>query len=386
MAEVRMPDSEGRLFTYALSGSRPPAPNRTPMRSRVVYAAAHVVADPLGDNTPGAPPAVDWDATLQFRHHLWSYGLGIADAMDTAQRGMGLDWETTQELVRRTGREAASVGGLLACGASTDQLPPGPASLEAIVEAYVEQCHLVEASGATVVLMASRQLAAAARGPEDYATVYGRVLTEVSGRVVLHWLGPMFDPLLSGYWGSRDLDEATTSFLHLLKEHADKINGVKISLLDAGREIALRRALPAGVRCYTGDDFNYPELIRGDEAGHSDALLGIFDAIAPVASSAVRALDDGDVDAYHRLLDPTVDLSRHIFRTPTYHYKTGIVFLAWISGHQDHFVMCGGMQSARSIPHLCRLLVLADMAGLIPDPDLAVVRMRHLLNVAGVAA
>ena len=386
MPTLQLPDGNGDLFTHPLSGRGPAPTTGTPLTSRVVYAAAHVVADPLGDNTPGAPAQLDWDATLAFRHHLWSHGLGVADAMDTAQRGMGLDWETTQELVRRSGAEAQAVGGRLVCGASTDQLPPGPASLDQIVAAYVEQCQLVEGAGGTVVLMASRQLAASARTPEDYADVYGRVLAEVSGRVVLHWLGPMFDPALAGYWGALDLDEATDVFLQLIKEHAGKVDGIKVSLLDAQREIALRRALPDGVRCYTGDDFHYPELIRGDDVGHSDALLGIFDGIAPVAAAALRSLDVGDTDGYDRLLAPTVPLSRHVFRTPTYHYKTGIVFLAWLAGHQDHFVMVGGMQSARSVPHLARLLVLADGAGLLPDADRAAARMRRLLDLAGVPA
>jgi hypothetical protein len=386
MPTLTLPTEGGGLSAYTLTGARPAPADRTPPASRVVYAAAHVVADPLADNTPGAPATVDWEATLAFRHHLWSHGLGVADAMDTAQRGMGLDWAATQELVRRSGAEAQSVGGRLVVGASTDQLPPGPASLDQIVAAYVEQAQLVEGSGGTAVLMASRHLAAAAASAEDYAHVYGRVLAEVSGKVVLHWLGPMFDPALAGYWGSADLDEATASFLQLIKEHAAAIDGIKVSLLDARREVELRRALPDDVRCYTGDDFNYPELIRGDEVGHSDALLGIFDGIAPVAAQALRALDAGDLDTYDRLFAPTVPLSRHIFQTPTYHYKTGIVFLAWLSGHQDHFVMVGGMQSARSVPHLGRLLVLADQAGLLPDPDLAARRMRQLLDIAGVPA
>lgn len=376
MPTLRLPAPDGSLPSYTLSGAQPPPPGGPPLRNRVVFAAAHVVANPLGDNTPGAPAVVDWDATLAFRRHLWSHGLGVADAMDTAQRGMGLNWATTRELVRRSGAEAKAVGGRLACGAGTDQLSPGPASLDDVVAAYVEQCQLVEESGAIVVLMASRQLAASAQGPDEYADVYRRVLAEVSGKVVLHWLGPMFDPALRGYWGSADLDEATTSFVALLKENALRVEGVKVSLLDADREVALRRALPEGVRCYTGDDFHYPELILGDEAGYSDALLGAFDAIAPVAAQAVRALDAGDVDRYSALLAPTVPLSRLLFTAPTFHYKTGVVFLAWLTGHQDHFAMVGGLQSARSLPHLAQLLVLADRAGLLPDADLAAARMR----------
>jgi hypothetical protein len=384
MATLRLPDGDGGLSSYTLTGRGPAPAAGGRLQNRVVYAAAHVVADPLGDNTPGAPAAVDWEATLAFRRHLWAHGLGVADVMDTAQRGMGLDWSTTRELVRRSGAEARSVGGQLVCGAGTDQLPLGPARLDQIVAAYAEQCQLVEEAGGTVVLMASRHLAASARTPEEYAEVYRRVLAEVSGKVVLHWLGPMFDPALTGYWGSADLDQATDSVLQLIKEHAGRIDGIKVSLLDARREVALRQALPDGVRCYTGDDFHYPELIRGDATGYSHALLGIFDAIAPIAALALQALDAGDLDSYDRLLAPTVPLSRHIFRTPTYHYKTGIVFLAWLCGYQDHFIMVGGLQSARSVPHLARLLMLADRAGLLPDADRAAARMRRLLDLAGV--
>jgi len=384
MPTLRLPTDHTTFVPYTLSGTPPPAPSGAALRSRVAYAAAHVVADPLADNTPGAPAQLDWEATLAFRRHLWAHGLGVADAMDTAQRGMGLDWPTTRELIRRSGAEAKAAGGRLVCGAGTDHLPPGPASLDQIVAAYVEQCAVVEDAGAGVVLMASRQLAASARGPADYATVYERVLAQVSGKVVLHWLGPMFDPGLDGYWGSASLDEATVAFIQIIKEHADRIDGLKMSLLDARREIDVRRQLPPGVRCYTGDDYNYPELILGDDSGHSDALLGIFDAIAPVAAAAIRALDAGDRVGYDRLLTPTVPLSRHVFETPTFHYKTGVVFLAWLCGHQDHFVMVGGMQSARSVVHLSKLFMLADGAGLLPDPELAARRMRQLLDVAGV--
>jgi hypothetical protein len=297
---------------------------------------------------------------------------------------MGLDWPATAELIRRSAVEAASVGGALVCGAGTDQLPAGEHGLDAVRAAYEEQLELVEAAGATAVIMASRALAAAARGPEDYAAVYGALLSQVRRPVLLHWLGPMFDPALAGYWGSDDLDAATEAFLAIIDAHPDKVDGVKVSLLDAGREVALRRRLPGGVRCYTGDDFNYPELIRGDQAGHSDALLGVFDPIAPAAATALAALDDGDDDGYRRAFEPTLPLARHLFGEPTYHYKTGIVFLAWLAGHQSHFAMVSGMQSARSLPHLGELFVLADRAGLYPDPELAAARMRLSLAVAGV--
>ncbi|MBP2324051.1 hypothetical protein JOF56_004436 [Kibdelosporangium banguiense] len=363
-------------YTLQSSGGYRPGPAPT---SRKLFAAAHVVADPLGDNTPGSPAAVDWDATLAYRYHLWSHGFGIAEAMDTAQRGMGLDWAATQELIRRTGSAAA---GPFACGAGTDQLAPGPHTVDDVIAAYLEQIAVIEETGGQVILMASRALAAAAAGPEDYHRVYGHLLSQTSQPVILHWLGPMFDPALAGYWGSADLDVATDVFLEIIKSNSSSVDGVKISLLDAGREIAMRRKLPAGVRCYTGDDFHYPELIQGDSEGYSDALLGIFDAIAPAAAAAVRALDTGDVATYNSILAPTVALSRHIFGTPTYYYKTGIVFLAWLAGHQSHFRMVGGLESARSVPHLVSLFTLADAAGLLPDPDLAVARMRAFLEVS----
>ncbi|MFF8774333.1 dihydrodipicolinate synthase family protein [Kitasatospora sp. NPDC015120] len=355
-------------------------------RSRTAFAAAHVVADPLGDNAPGAPAAVDWDATLAFRHHLWSLGLGVADAMDTAQRGMGLDWPATRELITRSGGAARACGGRLACGVGTDQLAPGPHPLDAVRAAYEEQLAVVQEAGARPILMASRALAAAARGPEDYLEVYGGLIAASEQPVLLHWLGEMFDPALAGYWGSTDLDAAAATVLELIGAHADRVEGIKVSLLDAGREIALRRALPAGVRMYTGDDFHYPELIRGDELGHSHALLGVFDPIAATAAAALRALDEGDLDRYEDLFAPTVPLARHLFAAPTFHYKTGVVFLAWLAGHQDHFTMVGGAQSGRSVPHLVELFRLADAAGVLPDPDLAAARMRRLLAVAGVTA
>ncbi|MCX5313011.1 dihydrodipicolinate synthase family protein [Streptomyces sp. NBC_00154] len=359
------------------------APGGSPLASRTVFSAAHVVADPYADVSPDGPAAVDWDATLAFRRHLWSHGLGVAEAMDTAQRGMGLDWAGAAELIRRSAAEAKTVGGRIACGVGTDQLPVGPATLAEVKAAYEEQLALVEESGAQAILMASRALAAAANGPEDYLETYAHLLRQASEPVVLHWLGPMFDPALEGYWGSTDLDAATDTFLKVIAEHPDKVDGIKISLLDAEREIDVRRRLPSGVRCYTGDDFNYPELIAGDDRGFSHALLGIFDPLGPLAAHAVRVLDTGDVQGFRELLDPTVELSRHLFRTPTRFYKTGVVFLAWLAGHQDHFTMVGGLQSARSLPHLTKAYELADRLGLFPDPELAESRMRALLTVNG---
>ncbi|MFI9788985.1 dihydrodipicolinate synthase family protein [Kitasatospora sp. NPDC051984] len=357
-----------------------------PASSRVAFAAAHVVADPLGGNAPGAPTAVDWDGTLKFRHRLWELGLGVADAMDTAQRGMGLDWAATQELIARSGAEAKSVGGRLACGAGTDQLTSVDVSLAEVSAAYEEQLAVVEAAGAQPILMASRALAASARGPEDYLSVYGKLVEQAERPVILHWLGEMFDPALAGYWGSADLDAAAQTVLELIRSHPGRIDGIKVSLLDAGREIALRRELPSGVRMYTGDDFNYPELVRGDEVGHSDALLGVFDPIAEVAAAALQALDAGDLARYDALFGPTVPLARHLFAAPTFHYKTGIVFLAWLCGHQDHFTMVAGAQSGRSVSHLVELFRLADVAGVLGDPELAAGRMRQFLALAGVRA
>ncbi|MEU5654578.1 dihydrodipicolinate synthase family protein [Streptomyces sp. NPDC047737] len=358
------------------------APNGAALASRTVFSAAHVVADPYADISPDDPVAVDWDATLAFRRHLWSHGLGVAEAMDTAQRGMGLDWAGAAELIRRSAAEAKSVGGRIACGVGTDQLT-GPATLPEVRAAYEEQLALVEESGAQAILMASRALAAAANGPEDYLETYAHLLRQASEPVVLHWLGPMFDPALEGYWGSADLDAATDTFLKVISEHPDKVDGIKISLLDAEREIDVRRRLPSGVRCYTGDDFNYPELIAGDDRGFSHALLGIFDPLGPLAAHAVRVLDTGNVQGFRDLLDPTVELSRHLFKAPTRFYKTGVVFLAWLAGHQEHFTMVGGLQSARSLPHLAKAYELADRLGLFPDPELAEARMRALLTVHG---
>ncbi|MET7854572.1 dihydrodipicolinate synthase family protein [Streptomyces avermitilis] len=380
---IRLPGVGGELRTY-VPRTEPLAPTAgAPFTSRTVFSAAHVVADPYADTTPDSPAAVDWDATLAFRRHLWSHGLGVAEAMDTAQRGMGLDWAGAAELIRRSAAEAKAVGGRIACGVGTDQIAGGtPAEVRA---AYEEQLALVEESGAQAILMASRALAAAAAGPEDYLEVYGHLLRQATEPVILHWLGPMFDPALEGYWGSSDLDAATDTFLEVIAAHPDKVDGIKVSLLDARREIELRRRLPQGVRCYTGDDFNYPELIAGDEKGFSHALLGIFDPLGPLAAQAVRVLDTGDVKGFRELLDPTVDLSRHLFQPPTRFYKTGVVFLAWLAGHQGHFTMVGGLQSARSLPHLAKAYELADGLGLFPKPELAEARMKTLLSLYGVS-
>jgi hypothetical protein len=382
-ATLNLPRAHGAIEPYTPGPPSPYTTPHAPSRTRVAFAAAHVVADPLAPGDPDGPPQLDWEATLAFRRHLWSHGLRVAEAMDTAQRGMGLDWAATQELIRRSAAEADAAGRAIAAGAGTDHLEPG-ASLADVRRAYVEQCAFVEGTGAQVILMASRALAAAATAPDDYADIYGDVLGQLSEPAILHWLGPMFDPALDGYWGATDLDAAADTMLAIVAAHHRKVDGIKVSLLDHERELALRRRLPAGVRLYTGDDFHYPELIRGDAHGHSDALLGIFDAIAPAAGAALTALDAADPASYHEILAPTVPLSHHIFASPTYHYKTGVVFLAYLNDHQRHFRMVAGGESARSITHLAELFVLADRAGLLRDPDVAAARMRAVLELAGV--
>ena len=382
---VLLPQDDRSLARYELGGPSPYEPATEPLRSRVVYAAVHVVADPLAENTPEAGARLDWDATLAYRRHVWSMGLSVAEAMDTAQRGMGLDWPACRELIGRTAAEAKAARGGLVCGANTDQLPSGTTSLEQIERAYEEQCAFIEEAGASACVMASRQLAASARGPDDYLRVYDYVLSRVTRPVILHWLGEVFDPQLAGYWGSRDLDAAAGTLLEIVRAHAPKVDGVKVSLLGGRHELELRDRLQRhDVRLYTGDDFNYVERIRGDARGYSHALLGILDPIAAAASAAIRALDRGQTDAYEAILAPTVPLSRHIFGAPTYYYKTGIVFLAYLNGHQQHFRMVGGMESARSIVHLGRILVLADQARLLRLPDLAAARMRKVLALAGI--
>ena len=355
--------------------------------NRIAFSAAHVVADPYADVDPWVEAAIDWDATIAYRHYLWDLGLGVAEAMDTAQRGMGLDWAAARELIRRA-LEAAKTrdGALIACGAGTDHLAPSPeVTIDRVIGAYEEQVGAVEDMGGQVVLMASRALAAAAKSPDDYLRVYDRILSQVRKPVIIHWLGEMFDPALAGYWGSHDHDTAMDTALAVIESHAGKVDGIKISLLSKEKEIAMRRRLPSGVRMYTGDDFNYAELIAGDSEGYSDALLGIFDAIAPAASAGLAALGRGSRDAFFNILEPTVPLSRHIFKAPTRFYKTGVVFLAYLNGLQDHFTMIGGQESARSLQHLAELFRLADKARVLRDPDLAVSRMRSVLAVHGVA-
>lgn len=384
MPTLSLPGASG-LEAFSTS-----APRRFPVAAppfpRVAYAAAHVVADPMAAHDPWLDTAVDWDRTIEYRRYLWSLGLGVAEAMDTAQRGMGLDWPAARELIRRSLDAARDVpGALIASGAGTDHLPPGPdVTIDDVIRAYEEQFAAIEAMGGRIILMASRALARAARSPDDYIRVYDRLLSQVREPVIIHWLGEMFDPALDGYWGHSEHHRAMEVALEVIGGHAGKVDGIKISLLDDQKEIAMRRRLPAGVRMYTGDDFNFPDLIAGDAQGYSDALLGIFDPIAPAVGGALAALAGGDLAGFHAILASTVPLSRHIFRAPTRFYKTGVVFMAWLNGHQDHFTMVGGQQSARSLRHLAELFRLADRAGLLRDPDLAAARMRTLLALHGV--
>ncbi|MBY3485515.1 dihydrodipicolinate synthase family protein [Rhizobium laguerreae] len=386
MATINLP-LDGKIAPYTLTGT-PIELKKREAKSfpRVAFAAAHVVADPLADNDPWLTPAIDWDRTLAFRHRLWDLGLGVAEAMDTAQRGMGLGWPEARDLLRRALAEAAGrKDALIACGAGTDHLTPGPdVTVDTILRAYEEQIETVEAAGGRIILMASRALAAAAKGPDDYIRVYDRILRQVKEPVIIHWLGEMFDPALEGYWGNGDHIEAMSTCLQVIEANAAKVDGIKISLLSKEKEVAMRRRLPKGVRMYTGDDFNYAELIAGDEEGHSDALLGIFDAIAPAASAALEALGRKSNHEFFDLLEPTVPLSRHIFKAPTRFYKTGVVFLAYLNGLQDHFVMVGGQQSTRSLTHLAELFRLADKARVLADPELATTRMKQVLAVHGV--
>jgi len=385
---LRLPGAQGTLGLYALTGRTPITPPPGPLTSRVAFAALHVVADPLADIDPMQDVALDWEATLAYRRYVWSLGLAVAEAMDTAQRGMGLPWATARELIRRTVAEARTIpGAVVFSGAGTDDVPASSRVTIADVEkAYEESCGFIESVGGRIILMASRALAACAKGPDDYVKVYGRILSQVPQPVIIHWLGDMFDPALANYWGTPVLDTAMDIAVGIINANAGKVDGVKVSLLDKQREIDMRRRLDPKVKMYTGDDFNYAELIAGDAQGFSHALLGIFDAIAPAASYALSRLAAGDEAGFHDVLGPTVPLSRHIFKAPTRFYKTGIVFMAYLNGHQDHFTMVGGQESTRSTLHLAELFRLADRAGLLSNPELATQRMKAVLATRGIEA
>jgi hypothetical protein len=420
MTDLVQIDRDGRTRTEPLAAAPIFSKPTGPLRSRVAYAAAHVIPRPWANNVPGAPADIDWDATLAFRRHVWSWGLGVADAMDTAQRNMGLDAAATRELVTRSATEARSAGGALVVGVNTDHVDDEFISLDAVIDAYLSQLEYAEDAGAGIVLMASRHLARAAESTADYERVYSAVLARASAPVILHWLGEAFDPVLAGYFGCGSVAEASDTVIRIIEANADKVSGIKMSLLDADAEIAVRSQLPETATMFTGDDFNYVGLIAGSDdtvgrvarnerietgsrgldtlAGahystngtslqtYSNALLGAFAAIAPNASAAIQALDRGDPDAYQRILGPTEELSRQIFAAPTFYYKTGIAFLSWLNGHQDAFSMVGGLHSARSLPHLAEIVRLANACGALERPELAATRWNGLLAQSGVTA
>ncbi|HCI9486146.1 TPA: dihydrodipicolinate synthase family protein [Raoultella ornithinolytica] len=386
MLSIHLPTPQGIMTNYPLVTTEERPTVITPAFNRIAYAAAHVVIDPQHQGADWLNnPRIDWDATLAYRHHLWRLGFNIAEAMDTAQRGMGVSWEIAKELIIRSLQEAQTVPGAdLAAGVGTDQLEAVHATtLEQVIAAYEEQMELVEQHNGKIILMASRALAKVAKTPQDYLAVYNRLLEQSQDKIILHWLGEMFDPALAGYWGSTDYAAAADTVLEIIANNVDKVEGIKISLLSKEKEVAFRKRLPSQVKMYTGDDFNYPELIAGEDGHYSHALLGIFDAIAPVAAAALNELALGNSGEYYRLMNPTVALSREIFKAPTQYYKAGIVFLAWLNGHQSHFSMAGGMQAAREISHYAEIFRLADQAGLLQDPQLATRRMKNLLTVYG---
>ena len=386
MLSIHLPTPQGIMTNYPLVTTEERPTVITPAFNRIAYAAAHVVIDPQHQGADWLNnPRIDWDATLAYRHHLWRLGFNIAEAMDTAQRGMGVSWEIAKELIIRSLQEAQTVPGAdLAAGVGTDQLEAAHATtLEQVIAAYEEQMELVEQHNGKIILMASRALAKVAKTPQDYLAVYNRLLEQSQDKIILHWLGEMIDPALAGYWGSTDFAAAADTVLEIIANNVDKVEGIKISLLSKEKEVAFRKRLPSQVKMYTGDDFNYPELIAGEDGHYSHALLGIFDAIAPVAAAALNELALGNSGEYYRLMNPTVALSREIFKAPTQYYKAGIVFLAWLNGHQSHFSMAGGMQAAREISHYAEIFRLADQAGLLQDPQLATRRMKNLLTVYG---
>lgn len=390
MSTLRLLCADGTVTDAALNEGGALTRPTSALRSRVAYAAAHVVPKVHADNTPGQPADIDWDATLAFRRNVYSWGLGVADAMDTAQRNMGLDAAATRELITRSAEVAREEGGSVVVGVNTDHIAESHISLDQVIAAYIEQLHFTEEQGAGPVLMASRHLARTATDAADYRRVYREALSRATVPVVLHWLGPAFDPELTGYFGSTEWPAASEVLLQIITENQDKVAGVKMSLLNAESEISVRGRLPEGVRMFTGDDFNYVDLIGGDTVGrgdaHSDALLGAFAAITPVASAAIQALDAGDPETYLRILGPTEELSRQVFAAPTFYYKTGVAFLSWLNGHQPAFQMVGGLHSARSLPNLSRIIELANASHALEQPDLARERWHAMLRLNGVSA
>ena len=384
MASIALPTSDGSTRTLAFGEPARLNTRSTAPTSRAVYAASHVVADPLRASAENAADQIDWDATLQLRHDLWSLGLGVAESMDTAQRGMGLDWAGARELAVRTLNDAKSVGGRVVVGVATDQLKTDSPTLEEIRDAYLEQVEAIESAGGEVVLMASRHLARAASGPDDYLSVYDAVLSAATRPVVLHWLGSVFDPALDGYWGFSDPTAAMDTVLQIITAHRERVRGIKVSLLDPALEIALRRRMPDGVRVFTGDDYNYVDLIAGDGTHTSDALLGAFAALGPFASAAFARLDDGDEQGFRNILGPTETLSRLLFAAPTQYYKVGVAWLAYLGGKQDHFRMIGGFETGRSLTHLAELVRAADAIGLFTDPDFTAARASAYFAVHGI--
>lgn len=393
MSTLRLLDAAGAVTDAELREGGGYSRPTSPLRSRVAYAAAHVVPKVHADNTPGQPADIDWDSTLAFRRNVYSWGLGVADAMDTAQRNMGLDAAATRELIARSAEVAREEGGSVVVGVNTDHVTESHISLDQVIDAYKEQLHFTEEQGAGPVLMASRHLARVATDADDYRRVYREVLSSATVPVVLHWLGTAFDPELAGYFGADDWQTASAVLLDVIAENPDKIAGVKMSLLNAESEISVRDRLHSlestqGVRMFTGDDFNYVGLIGGDTVGqgdgHSDALLGAFAAITPVASAAIQALDAGDPAGYLEILGPTEELSRQVFAAPTFYYKTGVAFLAWLNGHQPAFQMVGGLHSARSLVHLSRIVELANASLALENPELARERWHGMLRLNGI--
>lgn len=384
MTAIALPARDGTTSAFTFGPPASLAVSSAPSTSRLAYAASHVVADPLRASAEGAADQIDWDATLALRHRLWDLGLGVAEAMDTAQRGMGLDWPAARELARRTLAEARTRDARVVVGIATDHLPADAVGLDAVREAYLDQLAEIEDADGQVVMMASRQLVTAARSADDYLDVYDSVLRQASKPVILHWLGEVFDPALAGYWGHADPVEAMPVVVDLISAHPGSVHGIKVSLLDADLEKELRRQLPAGVRLFTGDDYNYTGLIAGDGEHHSDALLGAFAVIGRHASAALARLDRGDEDGFREILAPTEPLSRLVFAAPTRYYKVGVAWLAYLTGAQSHFRMVGGFETGRSLGHLGDLVRAADAVGLFGDPEFSAARAGAYFAVHGI--